>query len=377
MRDTFRRGGHDLHVALRRRDPDLRGRHGAQHHRRGGDRRASLNGGSGTILGAILGIALLSVVTSSLILLDVSVYWQDMIKGCILLAPFRSTTCCTSGRLSDMPNAKPKSMSAPREEIVIARQMHQALVLHFLEGLTQAQIADQLGISHATVNRLIKRGRQLGLVEIKIKSPVEPLVEIEEQLLALGGIRRAVVVPTVSDNPQIALQSVGEAAARLMLEQIADGDTICITGGKGVSAVVAGLQPSRRFDIEVIPATGCVQGKHYTDVNHVSTMMADRLGGHSFQIHAPLFADSEAERKMLLGMRSVADVFKRARDAKIAVVGIGSILSDDSSYYTCTPPPAPIARQSSNPAPPANCWRICSTIRGASAATGSIGVWFR
>ena len=236
-----------------------------------------------------------------------------------------------------MANAKPKSQSAPREEIVIARQMHQALVLHFLEGLTQAQIADQLGISHATVNRLIKRGRQLGLVEIKIKSPVEPLVEIEEQLLTLGGIRRAVVVPTVSDNPQIALQSVGEAAARLMLEQIADGDTICITGGKGVSAVVAGLQPSRRFDIEVIPATGCVQGKHYTDVNHVATLMADRLGGHSFQIHAPLFADSEAERKMLLGMRSVADVFKRARDAKIAVVGIGSILSDDSSYYDLHP----------------------------------------
>lgn len=236
-----------------------------------------------------------------------------------------------------MANAKPKSQSAPREEIVIARQMHQALVLHFLEGLTQAQIADQLGISHATVNRLIKRGRQLGLVEIKIKSPVEPLVEIEEQLLALGGIRRAVVVPTVSDNPQIALQSVGEAAARLMLEQIADGDTICITGGKGVSAVVAGLQPSRRFDIQVIPATGCVQGKHYTDVNHVATLMADRLGGHSFQIHAPLFADSEAERKMLLGMRSVADVFRRARDAKIAVVGIGSILSDDSSYYDLHP----------------------------------------
>ena len=168
-----------------------------------------------------------------------------------------------------MPIAKPKSPSAPREEIVIARQMHQALVLHFLEGLTQAQIADQLGLSHATINRLIKRGRQLGLVEIKIKSPVEPLVDMEEQLLALGGISRAIVVPTVSDNPQTALQSVGEAAARLLLEQIADGDTICITGGKGVSAVVAGLQAPRRFDVAVIPATGCVQGKHYTDVNHV------------------------------------------------------------------------------------------------------------
>jgi ribose transport system permease protein len=47
---------------------------------------ASLKGGSGTILGAILGMALLSVVSSSLILLDVSVYWQDAIRGLILLA---------------------------------------------------------------------------------------------------------------------------------------------------------------------------------------------------------------------------------------------------------------------------------------------------
>ena len=237
-----------------------------------------------------------------------------------------------------MPIAKLKPRtSAPREEIVIARQMHQALVLHFLEGLTQAQIADRLGISHATVNRLIKRGRQLGLVEIKIKSPVEPLVDMEERLLALGGISRAVVVPTVSDNPQTALQAVGEAAARLLLEEIADGDTICITGGKGVGAVVAGLQAPRRFDVEVIPATGCVQGKHYTDVNHVSTLMAERLGGRSYQIHAPLFADDAAQRAMLLAMRSVADVFRRAREAKVAVVGIGSILSADSTYYDLHP----------------------------------------
>lgn len=47
---------------------------------------ASLKGGSGSILGAILGMALLSVVSSSLILLDVSPYWQDTIRGLILLA---------------------------------------------------------------------------------------------------------------------------------------------------------------------------------------------------------------------------------------------------------------------------------------------------
>lgn len=47
---------------------------------------ASLAGGTGTIFGAILGTVLLSVVSSSLALLDVSVYWQDIIRGSILLA---------------------------------------------------------------------------------------------------------------------------------------------------------------------------------------------------------------------------------------------------------------------------------------------------
>ncbi len=47
---------------------------------------ASLSGGKGSIFGAILGAILLSLVSSSLALLNVSVYWQDIIRGSILLA---------------------------------------------------------------------------------------------------------------------------------------------------------------------------------------------------------------------------------------------------------------------------------------------------
>ncbi|HET9597924.1 MAG TPA: ABC transporter permease [Anaeromyxobacteraceae bacterium] len=47
---------------------------------------ASLNGGEGTILGSIIGITLMSVIASSLVLLDVSPYWQDLTMGLILLA---------------------------------------------------------------------------------------------------------------------------------------------------------------------------------------------------------------------------------------------------------------------------------------------------
>lgn len=46
---------------------------------------ASLNGGEGTILGAIMGIILLNVIDNALVLLQVSVYWQQVISGTILV----------------------------------------------------------------------------------------------------------------------------------------------------------------------------------------------------------------------------------------------------------------------------------------------------
>ena len=47
---------------------------------------ASLTGGKGTVLGAVLGITLLQLVTSSMILLNINPYWQTFIIGMILLA---------------------------------------------------------------------------------------------------------------------------------------------------------------------------------------------------------------------------------------------------------------------------------------------------
>ena len=46
---------------------------------------ASLNGGEGTVLGALMGIVLVALVNNALILLNVSVYWQSLVIGLVLL----------------------------------------------------------------------------------------------------------------------------------------------------------------------------------------------------------------------------------------------------------------------------------------------------
>jgi ribose transport system permease protein len=45
----------------------------------------SFTGGAGSILGTVFGIILLKIVNSSLVMLNVSVYWQNFVQGAILV----------------------------------------------------------------------------------------------------------------------------------------------------------------------------------------------------------------------------------------------------------------------------------------------------
>jgi len=46
----------------------------------------SLKGGEGTILGSILGVLLMAIINNGLVLLNVSIYWQSIVSGVILVA---------------------------------------------------------------------------------------------------------------------------------------------------------------------------------------------------------------------------------------------------------------------------------------------------
>ncbi len=126
-------------------------------------------------------------------------------------------------------------------------------------------------------------------------------------------MQSAVVAPSVSGSLDTTIQQVGRAAGNQLMEALRDGDVIAITGGKAVSAVVENLQPERGFDVTVVPLTGGVQGKYYTDVNHLASRLAEKLGGRAILLHAPLFAESREQRDMLRDMASTRAVFDLAR----------------------------------------------------------------
>ncbi|CAA0100435.1 Sorbitol operon regulator [Starkeya nomas] len=226
--------------------------------------------------------------------------------------------------------------TADRESFDAIRRMHRILTMHFIEGMKQIDIATRTNLSVASVNRIIKQGRDLGMVEITIRSPFESAFDAARKLAERAGLAEVVAAPCPTLDDPSRLKAAGKAAASFLLDHLRDGQTICVTGGKGVSALVEALDTDQKFDVSVVPATGGVQGKHYTDVNHLASELALKLGGRAYQIHVPMFAASPQERDALMQVRSCIEALDRARNADVAVVGIGSIHAVDSSYFDLT-----------------------------------------
>lgn len=228
-------------------------------------------------------------------------------------------------------------MSESRDNFTTLRQMHAVLVRHFIEGRRQAEIAEEMNLSTSKVNRVIAHARRSGMVKIIIETPFQRLLDMERRLVETGLVRAAIVSPTVSDNGVTRLAQVGQAAAAHLAETLRDGDVLGISGGKAVAAVVDALSVEQPIDVTVVPLTGGVQGKYHTDVNHLASRLAERLGGRSLQLHAPLFAERPDQREMLMNLAAVKEVLDLARRATACLVGIGSISSPGSSYFDLHP----------------------------------------
>ena len=217
-----------------------------------------------------------------------------------------------------------------------ARLLNKILTLYYAEELTQLQIADQLGLSTAKVNRIIQQARKQGLVDITIRTPFQHLFELETRLKAVFNLKDAIVIPSIPEGATHTAYPLGRAAATYLVEHLTDGDSIAIGSGASVYAVVEATEASRDFDVTIVPLVGAVQGRVTSDVNYLTVRLAERLGGKAYQLHAPAFVDTREHREALVMMRPVKEILDIARQAKVALLGVGILDKTESRFVQFT-----------------------------------------
>ena len=72
--------------------------------------------------------------------------------------------------------------------------------LHFGAGLTQAEVAERLGVSSVKAHRLVARASQTGAVKVVIEGDVTECLQLEDRLSERFGLTRCEVVPDLFES---------------------------------------------------------------------------------------------------------------------------------------------------------------------------------
>ncbi len=191
--------------------------------------------------------------------------------------------------------------------------------LHYLSDLSQVKIARQLGLSTATISRLLARARAEGIVRIEVRDPVAPdaLGMVLADRLGLRGV-------SVTDLPASTLPGALATPLGQMLLAAAPqaGAVIAIGWGRAIRAVLeSGLPPLQGVD--VVPATGGLQQEapHF-QINEFVRMAAQQMGGTPHFIHAPYLPSAES-RGSFLSDPAIQDSVSLWDRIDVAVMGVG------------------------------------------------------
>jgi len=207
----------------------------------------------------------------------------------------------------------------------------QAARLYYEANQTQSEIARQLRVSRSTVSRLLKRGRELGVVQISIHDPFATQTKLEKALVNRFGLRAAVVAAQTDGLPDALIRKrVGQAAARYLEETIRDGDVVGVGWGRTLYEVVGALDDARsEARVEVVPLLGGLgQVSPSFQVNELARRLAEAFGGTWNPCFAPAILQDEAIQEGLRDTVDVRHIVERWDSLDLAVVGIGNTAFD-------------------------------------------------
>ncbi len=213
--------------------------------------------------------------------------------------------------------------------------LHTVAKLHYVSNMSQVRIAKQLGLSTATISRLLQKARAEGIVRIEVREIFDP-GEVGARLAEGLGLDEVVA----ADAPAAgALPALAPHLARMLSGSgpghgpssgpsfgrssgPGHGPVLMLGWGRTVRAVIEAGLPAMP-GVTVVPSTGGMQNlANHFHSNELARRAAEVTGGVPQLIHAPYLPAPELFRSFL-EERSVRDAMALWNRIDMAVVGIG------------------------------------------------------
>jgi DNA-binding transcriptional regulator LsrR (DeoR family) len=218
------------------------------------------------------------------------------------------------------------------------RLLYRIAQAYYVDGLTQKQIANRFGLSRPKVSRLLQKGRDNGVISIKLLPPPNGMAELEHGLEQKFGLLEVVVVP-VSDpthHPTV-VRELGPAAAECLLRCISGDEVIATAWGTSILAMANALPYRSWPHVTVVQLLGGLGPADTLEHSAELTQhLARKLGAKLRLLPAPGIVATREMATALEADAQIAAVLKLAEEADVALVGLGVPVDDSIVLRTAT-----------------------------------------
>ena len=203
--------------------------------------------------------------------------------------------------------------------------------MHYKQGMSQQEIGKRLNVSRTTISRILAQARREGYVQIKINYPEDATVSLENQLEEKYGLKEAVIAS--AQNKDELADEIAFYASDYLLRTLKNHMTIALTRGVTLQNMVEYLGNDVRLkflktdDVNVVPLMAVSQAKEYrrADCHYTIKNAARIFHANSYQMLAPQYVSGTEAKQYFMQEDSIKEVFDLAKNADIAVAGIGTL----------------------------------------------------
>ncbi|GGA48345.1 sugar-binding transcriptional regulator [Pelagibacterium lentulum] len=202
--------------------------------------------------------------------------------------------------------------------------------LYFNQKMTQKEIGDRLGVSRATVMRMLEEAQRRNEVQIWISEGIDECIALAIELEKSFSLDEAVVVPTSqeTDDPS---RAVGAALGRFLSETVAENMTLGVGWGRTLTASLDTFAPMRRDGVKVVSLLGGLIHPRHTNPVEYSWRLASLMDAECYFFLAPLIVDSIDTKRTLIekcGLETLIDI---ATKLDVAVISCGNVTREGAS----------------------------------------------
>lgn len=211
--------------------------------------------------------------------------------------------------------------------------------LYYEYHQTQDKIASFLNLSRPTVSRLLKEGKQEGIIQIQVVDPLEGFSELETRLEKLFNLKKVIVIPTFNCKPEEIRERLGDRAAKYLHSIVRDGDIIATSWGTTLHEVAESIPPKRVRGVKVVQCNGGIGRSNVSaHANEIMNRISQAFNALSYFFLSPAIVEDKQIAELLQNESSSKEIFSLLQAANIVIFGIGiptekSILVE-AGYFT-------------------------------------------